>query len=982
MAVTGWKAAGTGANDASVGNSAWSNPGNITASNNTRATTGTMGAGQSSQILRATNFGFTTSDIPSGSTIDGIEIGIERQRTATGGNQVQDSTIRLRTSGGQTGTNKAVASNWPSTEAEAVYGGSTDVWSTTYTDSDIRGSDFGVDIRCARTGGTAASGGVDHVRCRVYYTEPVTDLDAELVEIGSTAKEVILAYDPPTEVVRYVNTASSGGDGTTNATSGATAAYASLAAWAAAEATNLVTLELPHRVICTGGTDTARVDLTGWTTSADYGITIEVAEGSKHDGTVGGSSYRLAPSSVSTSQGVLDLNCNYVTVNDLVVLVPNSYGAYGIKLRSAQHCVFNRCIIYSLTSYSFNGGIGQYGGDGNHSFTANNCLVYNTNGRGFVNEAAGFGNISHMVCNSCTCYGVQTTGETSLLGGFIDYRFGYEASTSTTNLYNCLSVDNIVKDFATYEDADFNSSNWNISSDANAPGADSLQSVNVYEFGDTPSGDFVMFEEFDVDFHLVDIDGNVALEFTDITSLDLPTDDIDGAERTTDLYDCGCDQVSMGALGELDADLVEIGSEAADVVAASVIVSSTAAEIGTRAKDTISGAVVNTATLTEIGYEATESISSAVIVGGTLTEIGYPATELISSSVLVGATLAEIGTPAIDAASATVLIEAQATELGTQGADDISAAVLNSGTLAETGSPAKESIQTADTSNASLEEIGSPALESMSAGVFVSASLTEVGSEIEEVISATLNNVGTLTEIGSPAREEISSSVLVSATATEIGAPALDTITGEVLNSAALTEIGSPAIETIETETEGDLDANLVELGSQPSDSLSVTLEVVGALSEVGYSPLDEITVSTGADDPLGVDTHDGFSAQERRRQQEEAIPEEVLLAILLAQKEQQEQLQAQEREEEQPSLVVEQEEDVPPPTPPSLATEPLFNFEAILNDLEIVRQNEMRIASLMKTLPSFKDSEPPSKEPELSPEQMAIVQLVALDII
>ena len=58
-------------------------------------------------------------------------------------------------------------------------------------------------------------------------------------------------------ITRYVNTASAGGDGTTNAESGATAAYASLNAWEAAEATDLVTAGDSHIVYCSTGSGPA-----------------------------------------------------------------------------------------------------------------------------------------------------------------------------------------------------------------------------------------------------------------------------------------------------------------------------------------------------------------------------------------------------------------------------------------------------------------------------------------------------------------------------------------------------------------------------------------------------------------------------------------------------------------------------------------------------------------------------------------------------
>jgi len=212
VAVTDWRLAGTGANDSSVGNAAWSNPGNIVASNDSRAVTATMSAGQTSQILRATNFGFS---IPSGSTIDGIEVRIERSRTSSGGNQVQDNLIRLRKSTGQVGDNKAVGGNWPNNDTQTTYGGDSDVWSSSFTVDEINNSGFGVDIRCERSGGTAAAGGVDAVEIRVHYTEGGTEYsrtpsdsvsfsDASTKSVGKLLSDSVSFSDQITKTISMV----------------------------------------------------------------------------------------------------------------------------------------------------------------------------------------------------------------------------------------------------------------------------------------------------------------------------------------------------------------------------------------------------------------------------------------------------------------------------------------------------------------------------------------------------------------------------------------------------------------------------------------------------------------------------------------------------------------------------------------------------------------------------------------------------------
>lgn len=96
------------------------------------------------------------------------------------------------------------------------------------------------------------------------------------------------------QVTRYVNTASSGGDGTTNDESGATAAYASLSAWEAAEQGDLTAAgrDEQHLVLCSTGTgsaaDTTSVTINGWTTDATHHITVR---GNAATGDYAGSSW-------------------------------------------------------------------------------------------------------------------------------------------------------------------------------------------------------------------------------------------------------------------------------------------------------------------------------------------------------------------------------------------------------------------------------------------------------------------------------------------------------------------------------------------------------------------------------------------------------------------------------------------------------------------------------------------------------------------
>jgi len=170
-AATSTQSAGAGANTAYSGGSVdWSNPGNITSSNNSYATAVFMFAGTPTKYLEATDFGFS---IPAGATIDGIECFIERKY---GTAAVRDTKVYIRNgdgSGGIGSTNKAdTGSDWPSSDGTATYGSSSDAWGETWTVAKINSSDFGVVLACQLTGFSMTGGEayVDHISIKVYYT--------------------------------------------------------------------------------------------------------------------------------------------------------------------------------------------------------------------------------------------------------------------------------------------------------------------------------------------------------------------------------------------------------------------------------------------------------------------------------------------------------------------------------------------------------------------------------------------------------------------------------------------------------------------------------------------------------------------------------------------------------------------------------------------------------------------------------------------
>lgn len=149
----------------------WSSPNNITSSNNAHASKQFNSGGGTSDTLQATSFGFS---IPSGATIDGIVVEIERYADSNFPTlNITDNEIRLIKGGVISGTNKATATSWSTTESYFTYGGSSDLWGLSLTRTDVNASNFGVSIKVTGTVLEKAqvSAFVDHVRITVHYTE-------------------------------------------------------------------------------------------------------------------------------------------------------------------------------------------------------------------------------------------------------------------------------------------------------------------------------------------------------------------------------------------------------------------------------------------------------------------------------------------------------------------------------------------------------------------------------------------------------------------------------------------------------------------------------------------------------------------------------------------------------------------------------------------------------------------------------------------
>lgn len=136
--------AGTGA-DAGGGGPTWTNPGNVTSATNfaTCSITTSGGFGLGSDGLNATGFSFA---VGSTSQIFGIQVQFDEEIDADPGAGNAIFEIQMLKGGNLIGTLKASGDIRNTSPSTLTFGGSSDLWGTTWTANDINASNFGVQI--------------------------------------------------------------------------------------------------------------------------------------------------------------------------------------------------------------------------------------------------------------------------------------------------------------------------------------------------------------------------------------------------------------------------------------------------------------------------------------------------------------------------------------------------------------------------------------------------------------------------------------------------------------------------------------------------------------------------------------------------------------------------------------------------------------------------------------------------------------------
>lgn len=170
----------TTGSDVAVGGNAWTSPGAVVGNSGAQgglyATSSVTGSNQSkdTDYLEGTGYGFS---IPTGATIQGIEVQVHRYKFTAKQGSVTDKLVQLLIGGALSGANRSKSASWKNSNPGWVtFGGPTDLWGLTPTVAQINASNFGVALQAhlstpAGSGSSAqALAGVNSIQVTVYYT--------------------------------------------------------------------------------------------------------------------------------------------------------------------------------------------------------------------------------------------------------------------------------------------------------------------------------------------------------------------------------------------------------------------------------------------------------------------------------------------------------------------------------------------------------------------------------------------------------------------------------------------------------------------------------------------------------------------------------------------------------------------------------------------------------------------------------------------
>lgn len=332
--------------------------------------------------------------------------------------------------------------------------------------------------------------------------------------------------DAATEIIRYVNTASTGGDGTTNGTSGASAAYATCTAMEAAEQTaraNLVSRDEQLTVYFSGtSADTAPCEIDGFTTDSTRFIKLV---GNNTTGNWNTSAYRIFAGTGTANYRSFIIKDDYTQVYDFQIEKQNQAGtmsdrwvAVRVSNISAGVVLLDRLIVKgSLTAQS-------------DSKTAVHCEV-----------SAGECRITNAIVYDWTHSGSPTnvqafestgSGQMSVYNATIQNAAKGVTCNGTLRIRNTIFQDVTTETSGTCDTANSSNNLTDLSTDL--PGS-----------SDVTSATLTFLDKAGDDFHLDSGDSSAIGAGVALDSLF--TSDIDGAgNRGVSGWDIGADEQSGG----------------------------------------------------------------------------------------------------------------------------------------------------------------------------------------------------------------------------------------------------------------------------------------------------------------------------------------------------------------------------------------------------------------------------------------------------
>lgn len=183
--------AGTAADGNAVGTLTWDSPANAAGSStgDYASVTAATGGSEYSHYLKLTNFGFS---IPSGATIDGVQVRIRVVGVVESSGSWAWDKVRLINESGTVGTANKATGNLPTVFSLVTFGGTSDTWSAEASAINWNDADSGVAIAVGTT--PAVSGTniayVDHVEILITYTPAATPPPAPRRTIIGQARRV------------------------------------------------------------------------------------------------------------------------------------------------------------------------------------------------------------------------------------------------------------------------------------------------------------------------------------------------------------------------------------------------------------------------------------------------------------------------------------------------------------------------------------------------------------------------------------------------------------------------------------------------------------------------------------------------------------------------------------------------------------------------------------------------------------------------